>query len=195
MPERWCRWKAWRSLPCIITFRHQFECVHRRRQRTSDSSRRCGPHCPKHELCTNYPVSTPELDTFHSAESERINITCKHIPNTNIFPINHALDPDPCLTPFTCHICVIMFEAEITSEGSGCIVCQRCQNSYEPGTQLQYMSNINHAQPGRHLCPFRRTKDRRNRPLRAGAIVRRRVAGGIRRGEPYLCDFFIVFFG
>jgi len=51
------------------------------------------------------------------------------------------------------HILVaVMFEAEITSEGSGHVVCQRCRNSYAPGTQLHYMGNINHTQPGRHLC-------------------------------------------
>jgi len=45
-----------------------------------------------------------------------------------------------------------MYEAEITSEGPGRVICQRCKETYEPGTQLHYMANMDRSRPGRHVC-------------------------------------------
>jgi len=45
-----------------------------------------------------------------------------------------------------------MYEAEFTSEAAGRVVCQRCKESFPPGTQLFYMHNIDANHPGRQLC-------------------------------------------
>lgn len=45
-----------------------------------------------------------------------------------------------------------MYEAEITSEGAARVICQRCKESFPPGTKLFYMHNVDPTHPGRHLC-------------------------------------------
>jgi len=45
-----------------------------------------------------------------------------------------------------------MYEAEFTSEVAARVVCQRCKQSFPPGTQLHYMHNIDPSYPGRELC-------------------------------------------
>ena len=45
-----------------------------------------------------------------------------------------------------------MYEAEITSEDAARVICQRCKESFPPGTELIYLHNIDPSHPGCHLC-------------------------------------------
>ena len=42
--------------------------------------------------------------------------------------------------------------APFTTKGTRPVVCQRCHESFEEGTQLFFMEDKNRENPGRHVC-------------------------------------------
>ena len=42
--------------------------------------------------------------------------------------------------------------AEFTTNGKRPVVCQRCHESFEEGTNLFYMEDRNRDNPGKHVC-------------------------------------------
>lgn len=42
--------------------------------------------------------------------------------------------------------------AEFTTNGKRPVVCQRCHESFEEGTNLFYMEDKNRDNPGKHVC-------------------------------------------
>jgi len=62
--------------------------------------------------------------------------------------------PDSCseLHLGACYSQACIMYAEITTEGEGRVVCQRCKESFPPGTELKYVGNKDSMQSGRKVC-------------------------------------------